>query len=153
MMSIETFMDAINRKRIVKMKSCEDELHAWGEWTSKMASADDPALDEYCADVIKAVQTLYSDQTDARDHEIQLENSAIDGITRVHVDWGDMDKTLKMVNDLLADMRRGVLEKFHPEIDADRQQWCREQAANNSDIDTYVYDPVTRTAVKKHYAV
>ena len=154
MMSIETVMDAINSKRIVKMKGWDEELHAWAEWTSKMEAENDPALEDYCADVVNAVKALYSGPRNASDHEIQLENSAIEGVTRVHVNWGEQDKTVQLIENLLLDMRRAVRETFHPEIDAERQRWCREQEeAENLKIDTYKYDPETQTAVKVNCVV
>ena len=142
-MDAKTMMDAINRKRIVRVFD-----RVCGEWGSAMAREDDTALDAYCAEIERRVEQFYlEDPGGCADRVIVYDNGVIDGATYVKVDWADRDGTMVALGRFLAAMSAAARERFHPEIDEARQRRIRAALATNPVVGLSRYDQETHTVV------
>jgi hypothetical protein len=151
MMTMGTMMDAINRKRIVRMDSGErvggilpGMCCEWG-----VSKADyEAGLDAYCAELERLVECIYSEATDDPHRVYTLDNGTIEGSTYVTVNLQEKDATMALLRRFLADARLAVYEYFHPEIDRARQEWIRADLAKNPPIWKFNYDEATGTLVR-----
>ena len=147
MITMGELMDAINRKRIVRMATSEEGGDACGEWG--VVNPDyEAGLEAYCAELERLVESIYSEATDDTDRRYTLDNGTIEGSTYVTVNLSSKDATMAVLRKLFASMRRAVYEHFHPEIDRARQERIQADLEKNPPIGKHQYDPVTRTVIR-----
>ena len=150
MITMGEMMDAINRKRIVRMDSGEEVggilpgmCAEWGVLTPNY----EEGLDAYCAELERLVDSIYSEATDDPERKYTLDNGTIEGSTYVRVNLSSKDATMALLKRFLASMRRAVYEHFHPEIDRARQERIQADLAQNPTIWRYRYDEATGTLI------
>lgn len=144
-------LDAINRKRIVRMDSGE---RAGGilpgmcaEW-GVLDSNYETGLDAYCEELERRVAGVYSETTDNPHRRYTLDNGTIEGSTYVTVNLLEKDTTMALLKRFLGSMRQAVYESFHPEIDQQRQEMIRADLARNPTVGKHKYNEVTQTITR-----
>ena len=146
MLTFEMLQSAWAQNKIVRMQVSKDETlnernpYAEASWAVNLAAENDPRLDDYCAAVVNAASDLFLNPSDVTDHEIVLQNSAIDGTTYVRVRWENQAQTMDVVHNLLLDMKKAIMETFHPEIEAERQRMIQTELDKPHVVHQAVFD-------------
>jgi hypothetical protein len=69
-----------------------------------------------------------------------LKNSAIDGTTYVRVRWENQAQTMDVVHNVLRDMKKAIMETFHPEIEVERQKMIQAELDKPHVVHKAVFD-------------
>ena len=116
-MSVLAMRNAIDSGKIVRyqtLNGCE----VWGEWTC--CKEDDTTLTEYCTLVRNSIN-----HNTASEQSIHLSNSVVDGMTHVTVAPTNEIGTMQCIDVFLRDMRRAVMEYFHPDLKRHDEIQCQ----------------------------